>query len=166
MNEFPNNVLGQSEDKERIRKRLIDYRLLNEEISNENERYERIEDKIYSLGGSGISDMPKNKGSVYDRISDAVSKKVDLEKRIKKLIAQRDAEEVALENLIRLLEKPNERAVIRMRYLDNEEWEDVQMLLFGKCKDFIDNYENYKQKMFRLHTAALEHLSEHELLEV
>ena len=158
-------VLGQSKDiaKQKsicaMKKRLCEYRSLNKQIDNEIERLERMEDKLYSLGSPTMSDMPKSKNSVYDKMADRVARKVDLEATIKELISYRNSERITIEGMVRRLRNADERAVIRMRYLDLEEWEDILYMLFGSKKDYDDKYDNYKQRMFRLHSAAISDMS-------
>ncbi len=131
MKENPSLVHGQSEDTmdtravDAMRERLRDYRSLNKEIDNEIERLERMEMRITGVGSPVLSDMPKAPSTVYDRMADNVARKIDLEAEIKELIEQRDSERKAIAALTRKLKQVNERAVIRMRYLDNEDWEDI-----------------------------------------
>lgn len=166
MKENPAIVLGQSGDTAKqksalvMKDRLCEYRSLNKEIDNEIERLERMEDKLYSLGSPALSNMPKSKSSVYDKIADRVAMKVDLEATIKELISYRDSERIAIEVMVRRLRNADERAVIRMRYLDLEEWDDILYMMFGDKKDYNEKYDNYKQRMFRLHSAAIEELAE------
>lgn len=165
MKDNPNLVHGQSADAlekgeiDAMKERLRDYRSMNKEIENQIERLERMEMKISSIGSPVLSDMPKSSSAVYDRMASSVARKVDFENEIKELIAERDSERCSLESLIRQLKKPDERAVIRMRYLDIEDWEDILMMIFGGQRDFNDKYDNYKQRMFRLHSAAISNMA-------
>lgn len=165
MKDNPNLVRGQSADAlekgeiDAMKERLRDYRSMNKEIENQIERLERMEMKISSIGSPVLSDMPKSPSTVYDRMASSVARKVDFENEIKELIAERDSERRSLESLIRQLKKPDERAVIRMRYLDIEDWEDILMMIFGGQRDFNDKYDNYKQRMFRLHSAAISNMA-------
>lgn len=165
MKDNPNLVHGQSADAlekgeiDAMKERLRDYRSMNKEIENQIERLERMEMKISSIGSPVLSDMPKSPSTVYDRMASSVARKVDFENEIMELIAERDAERRSLESLIRRLKKPDERAVIRMRYLDSEDWEDILMMIFGGQRDFNDKYDNYKQRMFRLHSAAISNMA-------
>lgn len=165
MKEIPSDVHGRSKDEkqkekfEAMRKRLSAYRTLNEEIDNEIERLDRMQMKATSVGSQVLSDMPKSQSSVYDRMADAVARIISLENEIKQLVYERDEERKAIEDLVRSLGKAGERAIIRSRYLDLEEWEDVQFVLFGNKADFNDRYDEYKQRMFRWHRTAIENLA-------
>lgn len=159
-------VQGQSEDTkqkemfEAMRKRLSAYRTLNEEIDNEIERLDRMQMKATSVGGSNFTGMPKAPSPVYDRMADAVARIIDLETEIKELVKQRDDERKSIEALVKLLDKAGERAIIRSRYLDLEDWEDVLFVLFGGKSDFDDKYDEYKQRMFRWHRSAITNLAQ------
>lgn len=159
--ENPQCVRGQFSDIEQremfgsMRKRLADYRTLNEEIDNEIERLERMKERASSVSSSNLSGMPKAPSPVYDRMADMVTRIIDLENEIKDLVRERDEERKAIEALVKRLDKAGERAVIRSRYLDLEEWEDVQFVLFGSKTDFDDKYDDYKQRMFRWHRSAI-----------
>lgn len=163
--ENPQIVQGQSEDItqkemfEAMRKRLAAYRTLNEEIDNEIERLDRMQMKATSVSSPNLSGMPKAPSPVYDRMADTVARIVDLETEIKELVRQRDDERKSIEALVKLLDKAGERAIIRSRYIDLEEWEDVQFVLFGNKSDFDDKYDDYKQRMFRWHRAAISNLA-------
>lgn len=164
--ENPQLVRGQSEDTEQkemveaMRKRLAAFRTLNEEIDNELERLDRLETKAGSAGGSNLTGMPKAPSPVYDRMADMVCRIIDLKNEIQLLVNERDKERDAIEALVKKLDKAGERAIIRSRYLDLEEWEDVQFVLFGSKADFDDKYEDYKQRMFRWHRSAVSNLAQ------
>ena len=64
----------------------------------------------------------------------------------------------ALEALIRRLPNADRRLVLRLRYLDSEEWEDVLFIAYGGKPDFNEKYDNYKQRVFRHHKQALAEL--------
>ena len=158
-------VRGQSEDsrenreRESMKLRLLNYIDLNREIDNQIERLERMHDRAQSPSGPNLSGMQKSSNAVSDRMADAVTKMLTLEEEIGDLIEKRDNEQKGIEALVKKLKKADEKAVIRMRYLDIEDWDDVQFMLFGSREDYNEKYENYKQRMFRLHSSAITHLS-------
>lgn len=138
-----------------MKTRLLEYRDLNREIENQIERLERLEVKMYSPSSPNLSGMPKTPSSVRDKFIDNIARKDELEAKIRKLISLRDSERKAIESLAGKLRKPDERAVICMRYIDSEEWDDIITMLFGVTKDSDDDYDNYKQRVFRLHSSAI-----------
>ncbi len=163
--ESPQIVRGQSVDTEQrdmfeaMRKRLAAFRTLNEEIDNEIERLERLEDRASSASSPNLTGMPKAPSPVQDRMAYMVAQIVDLKSEIEELVMERETERKAIEALVKQLDKACERAVIRSRYLDLEEWEDVQFVLFGSKADFGDKYDDYKQRMFRWHRSAIYNLA-------
>ena len=145
-------------DYDRMKRRLNAFRDLNKEIRYELDRLERLEEKATSPSSPVLSGMPRSPGFTNTAIPDKVSKIVELRNEIEELVSFRDSEEVAINTMIGFLVKPEERAVIRIRYLDNEDWEDVLFVLFGAEKDLNDKYEEYKQKMFRWHRSAIQNM--------
>ncbi len=142
-----------------MKNRLQQFRLLNREIDNSIERLELLQMKATSPHGMNLTGTPKKPPSIGDTLSYKASYIVDLENEIKQLIERRDQEERFIESLVKKLNKPDERFVIRLRYLDGEEWEDVIMLLYGDKPDYNINLDNYKQRAYRLHRSAIEKLS-------
>jgi uncharacterized protein (UPF0335 family) len=52
------------------------------------------------------------------------------------------------------------RAVIRMRYLDLCDWNEVNEMMFSRTKeDFFDRESSYLKRIFRIHKKALEELT-------
>lgn len=143
-----------------MRRRLNDYRLLNKEIDNDIERLERLQMKAYAPSSPNLTGMPKAPSSTFDRLADIAAKIADLQTEIDSLMKERDQERHNIEDLVKMLPNPDERAVIRLRYLDSEEWVDIIVVLFGYKDDYDDKYDNYKQRVFRLHSSAVSKLSE------
>lgn len=134
------------------------YRDLNREIDLQIERLEQMEAKAGSPSTPNLSGMPKGSSFQHDRIADTVARIADLRSEIDSLIAERDAEQKALEALIRRLPNADRRLVLRLRYLDSEDWEDVLFIAYGGKPDFNEKYDNYKQRVFRHHKQALTEL--------
>lgn len=144
---------------EEMKVRLQDFKSLNRDIDNNIERLERLELRMYSVSSPNLSGMPKAPSSVPDKFAELVGRKDELVGKIKLLIAKRDAERVSLESILAKLRNPDERAVINMRYIDSEEWSDIIEMLFGVREDEDDDYDNYKQRAFRLHSSAIEKMA-------
>lgn len=138
-----------------MKNRLLYYIDLNREIERESDRLERLEDKATSPSSPSLSGMPKAPTYSGDRMADTVGKIADLRRRINKLIDERNREKDQIETLVQSLNKSDERAVIRNRYLDLEDWDEVMFVLFGGETDFNERYDEYKQKMFRWHRSAI-----------
>lgn len=154
------NAPADTNGTEAMKTRLLEYRDLNREIENQIERLERLEEKMYSPSSPNLSGMPKAPSSVRDKFTDDIVRKDELEKKIRKLISLRDRERKAIEGLAGRLRNPDERAVICMRYIDSEEWDDIIAMLFGVSKESDDDYDNYKQRIFRLHSSAISKMTQ------
>lgn len=141
-----------------IATRFKAYKDLNREIELQIERLERMEDKAAAPSSPNLSGMPKSSSPQQDRLASDVSKIVDLKTEIQKLMERRDTERKLLDGLISRLQNPDKKTVLRLRYIDAEEWEDVLFVVFGGKEDFSEKYDNYKQRIFRYHKAALEEL--------
>lgn len=134
------------------------YRDLNREIDLQIERLEQMEAKAGSPSTPNLSGMPKSSNFQHDRMTDVVARIADLRSEIDSLIVERDAEQKALDALIRRLQNADKRLVLRLRYLDSEEWEDVIFIAYGGKPDFNEKYDSYKQRVFRYHRQALTEL--------
>lgn len=55
---------------------------------------------------------------------------------------------------------PDQRAVLRVRYLDLEGWTGVTEVLFGARDDFEDRQESYLRRVHKIHGKALAALAE------
>lgn len=55
---------------------------------------------------------------------------------------------------------PDQRAVLRVRYLDLERWEGVVEVLFGQRDDYEDRQESFLRRVHKIHGSALAALAE------
>ena len=145
---------------EKIKKRLGKYTDLLQEIDNQKKRLDIMEETYGTPAGPNLSGMPKPKGSVSDPTGGAVSKKLDLEEKIKEKEAEERASREYIEQIIEQLEVANERAVVRLRYFDRMEWPDVTFLLFGDRADYIDKMDIYQNRTYKIHGRALWRMAE------
>ena len=125
------------------------------EIDNQIERIERMEALMTSPTGPNLSGMPRASGSTGDRVAMQVARKMELEETIKETIEAEQAERKAIEEMVQQIKKPDERAVIRLRYFDRAEWPEICQILYGEAEDFEENTESYMRKIFRVHGTAL-----------
>jgi len=128
------------------------------EIDNQIERLEYIEATMSSAASPELSGMPKSPGVKNDRTAMLVIRKMELEETIKEAIDAEADERAAIELLIQQLKKPDERAVIRLRYFDRAGWSEICKMLFNEAEDFEENVDNYMRRTFRLHGKALVNL--------
>ena len=142
-----------------IKQRLKDFSDLELDILNQIERLERIDAKMTSTSAKVMTGMPGGGSSSADKLTFMVAKKDDIEKKVKAMIAKRDAEKKVLDELINRLRKANERSVIQMRYYDNESWNEINYMVFGRNKDFEEREDTFLRRVHIIHGSALLNLS-------
>lgn len=160
MNSSEQKLTSEVDEMKKMKQRLIEYKELNADIENSIERLERLEEKMYSISPQMFSDIPRGSVSSNNKFLNLIEKKDELERKIRTLIEKRDTESMLLEKIVDSLKKSNEKAVIYLRYFDDEEWEKIIEMLFGDCKNFERNYDCYRQKVFRLHSSAIANMSQ------
>lgn len=150
---------GQPKTK-RIKERLHRYTALLRDIDNQRERLDRMEATIGSPSGPDLSGMPRPQGGVSNPVAAAVEKKMELEAKIRQKEVEEKAERRAIEAMTELMDDPDERLTIQLKYLDRAEWPDVTFALYGNRPDFADKADAYQRRMYRVHGRALLSLAE------
>lgn len=140
---------------ERAKKRLAAYRDLQQTIDYKTERLARMAEKLTSIGSPQISDMPKAPSGPGDRMTEAIARKVDLEREIQQDIAKERAEYEAISLIASAMTKPDERTVIQLRYLDGAKWDEIAEVLYQQRDDYVDKSDYYLRQTFRKHGTAL-----------
>ena len=102
----------------RIKERLHRYTALLRDIDNQRERLDRMEATIGSPSGPDLSGMPRPQGGVSNPVAAAVEKKMELEAKIRQKEAEEKAERRAIEAMTELMDDPDERLTIQLKYLD------------------------------------------------
>ena len=105
-----------------IKERLGKYTRLLREIDNQYERLGRMEISMAAPPGPDMTGMPRGSGTPTDRTGMMVLRKMELEEQIEERLAEEREERAALEAMIRQVENPDERAVLRLRYFDRADW--------------------------------------------
>lgn len=143
-----------------IKERLAAYTAMLRRIDNQIERVERMEATMTSPKAQRLDGMPHAGGVAGDRMADMVARKEELEAKVREAIAEERAEHALLDAMAEALPKPDETAVIQLRYFDRMSWPDVTDALFGDRPDYLDKYESYMRRTLRIHGAALVGLAE------
>ena len=104
--------------------------------------------------------MPGGGTAAGDRMTVNIARKIELEKSLEGDEKAIKEERAQLERLIRKVKKPDERAVIRMKYFDGMGWTDIADALFRKMPDFNKAARLYLDKAYKLHGTALLSLAE------
>lgn len=102
---------------------LIKYHKVKQEIFQIKEKLAEIEETYTQVKAMKIDGLPKSR-SVNDYIADAIIKIEELKDVYNKKISQILEFQIRIENAIDELE-PEERILIRKRYIDGLKWEEV-----------------------------------------
>ena len=143
-----------------IKERLGEYTRLLREIDNQYERLGLMEMTMAAPPGPSMTGMPRGSGTPSDRTSLMVMRKMELEEQIEERLAEEREERAALEAMIRQVENPDERAVLRLRYFDRADWDGICAVLFSDRQDYLDRLDSYQNRTYKAHGRALLRLAE------
>ncbi|MBD5469224.1 MAG: DUF1492 domain-containing protein [Lachnospiraceae bacterium] len=141
-----------------IKRRLQDYTERRRDFENENERYIRLYQAAHSPKTPRFDAIRKGSPD-KDLMGNQVAELIEMEKDLKSEQEAIIEERKQLQRLIKKLKKADERAVIRMKYLDGMDWVDIAAALYRKQKDYKVAEQAYLDKAYKLHGAALLSLS-------
>lgn len=125
------------------------------ELQDELQRYELDQGcSYYGKSPSDIDGMPHAHGGISDRTFNNAVNAGDTT-LIRELRADIAEEEIEIEKAVRLLNRACQKSVIRYKYYNCLEWDDVAFYMYGNRRDYVDKAEYYKQKAQKVHGAAL-----------
>lgn len=139
---------------------LTEYSEKERDIDNQIERLERFSAKMTGVGAQVISGMPRAPGTTGDRIGGMVAQKEELEASIRSDVTKQSKKREAIEGVLAKLRHSDERAVIRMRYIDRESWNTVAELMFGSLDDYEGKEDTYLRRVHKVHGAALQNMAQ------
>lgn len=142
-----------------IKRKLEHYATFQRRIDNQIERLEYLESTMGSPSSPNLSGEPSGGGDGTSKTERRVIEKMELESQIRGMIAAEAAERKELEALIALMEKPDEQAVIQMRYFDRAKWWAVSAALFGEDPDYDEHEQRHLKRTFKIHGSALQALA-------
>lgn len=138
------------------KQQLKDYKRLREEIECEQERLEMMEIKILGISSKNSDGMPRSSSSEYDKMATQIAYKTDIENNLAQLLQKEKSKRMEIEKeIVERLEYPDERMLIRLRYIDGLSWREISELLFSKRRDYYEDEEKYKRRVYRIHGNAL-----------
>lgn len=136
---------------------LIRHRNNRLELADEKARLNEINENKGGLTSPQITGMPHGSGT-SDPVCDEAINATDLQAYVYELSGMIEEENCFIEKHIRRLDEPKQKQVIRLRYISCMDWDDVLFNMFGDNRNFIDNYDSYKRRMFALHRKAIDNL--------
>lgn len=143
-----------------IKERFGKYTRLLREIDNQYERLGRMEISMAAPPGPDMTGMPRGSGTPTDRTGMMVLRKMELEEQIEERLAEEREERAALEAMIRQVENPDERAVLRLRYFDRADWDGICAVLFSDRQDYLERIDSYQNRTYKAHGRALLRMAE------
>lgn len=149
---------------EQLKRWLESYQERQRDLDATYERLERLESKLTSPRSAALTGLPGAAASDPDRLAHALAELEELRtENRKRAAALRDLRH-RIEGAVCLIDGPgwpNRRAVLRMRYIDGEQWETIAWLLFGRDPDFQTKQDSYIRRAFKIRKAALRKLAAH-----
>ena len=151
-NERPRNT-------EAVKMKLRSYGKLQRKIDYQITRLENLVETIDTLPSTNFSGMPSGTHDGTTKAERYVERKDELERKIDRMIQEEQELRKELEDLIALLDNPDEQAILEIKYIDGVDWPDVSWSLFHEADDYEENPERYMKRTFRIHGVALQRLA-------
>lgn len=128
------------------------YRAIVLEVGQLKEQLQALESSIYSPKGQRFTSTPRSPSGYRSTMDSAVDRHIQLYNKYATELADKEALQLAIETAIASLADPDERVVMRERYIKAQEWPTVVRKL---------QKEGYSERtIYRLHGTALFKLKE------
>lgn len=128
------------------------YRALVIEVGQLQEQLKILESSLYSPKGQRFTSTPRSPSGYRSTMDGAVDRHIHLYNKYAAELADKESQQLAIETAIASLADPDERVVMRERYIKAQEWPVVIRKL---------QKEGYSERtIFRLHGTALLKLKE------
>lgn len=124
-------------------------------IDQQLEKLRTLRARMTSIAAQEITDMPRAPSSPKDRMSEYMVRVDELERSIKMCIEIQDFCKATLQELIKKLESPKQRKIIKLRYLYGMEWSDVTRECYKDKPDYDVKLQAYQKRVYRDHERAL-----------
>lgn len=125
------------------------------ELEDELRRYELMNGESFYRSPAGNDGMPHASGGINDSTANSIIRKLDSSNLIGQLQRMIQQEEEMIEAVIALLPKAKQKTVIRIKYYQRYDWDDVALFMYGDMMDYARNTEKYKKKALNIHGTAL-----------
>ena len=125
------------------------------ELEDELRRYELMNGVSFYRSPADNDGMPHASGGISDTTANAIIKQLDSSNLINYLEKTIRQEEAEIEAVLALIPKARQKTVIRIKYYQRYDWDDVALFMYGDKMDYVRNAEKYKTKAQKIHGAAL-----------
>lgn len=139
---------------------LNSFKDLQDQIDYEEGRLAFLEDAADSpsspnfSGSSGSGGIESSSKQSRDYI-----KREELKEKLSNLNEEESRLRELIEELIRHVKNPKQKAALEMRYLDGASWKAVNVVIHGDEPDFDDLEESYLDATYKIHGRALQSLA-------
>lgn len=141
--------------------RLDSYAKLCIEIRNTHERLVRMDSRALSPSAPVIANAPS--GVMADKMGWRLSMREEVEAELDALLADRRCQYTQLESLVKRLDCPHEKQVIRLHFFDGMTWTEAAEVMFGHMGDIEENPERYIRRVHRVCERAIAHMEDLEV---
>lgn len=141
---------------------LLELRAAITDAELTEERLDTLRSRAESARTASISGLPHTAVEAVDRIGVIVAQIEELAAENARLwtkVSELRREREAAIKQIQGHGWPEQRAVLRLRYIDLETWNDLTFALFGSKKDYVEREDSYLRRAYKLHGKALYELA-------
>jgi hypothetical protein len=149
----------QPKETDAIKSKLAHYAGFQRLIDNQIARLETLAASMGSPASPNLTGMPAGGGDGSSKQERQVLRKIELEEKIRGMIAEEAEIRAQIVELVEQLENPDERTVIELRYLDHQNWWSVSTTIFGEEADYDEHEKRYLKRTFKIHGSALQSLA-------
>lgn len=150
---------GQPKETDEIKELLAEYTNLQKRIDRTEKRLECLELTMGAPSTASYSGMPGGSRDNSSKVERAYIKIEELREKLAGMNAEENRRREEIEDMIELMEKPNEQTVIEMHYLDNAKWWPICEALYEDEPDYEENEKRYLKRTFKIHGSALQSLA-------
>lgn len=148
---------------ESVKTWLLELRAAITDAELTEERLDTLRSRAESARTASLSGLPHAAGETIDRVGVIVAHIEELAEenaRLWKRASELRREREAAIKQIHGHGWPEQRAVLRLRYIDLETWNDLTFALFGSKKDYVEREESYLRRAYKIHGKALYELAQ------
>ena len=138
---------------------LKKYLNFQKRIDNTEKRLAALELTKYDTAHPNLSGMPGGSGDSGGRQERTYITIEELRQKLGDLNEEENCYREEIEEMVELMEKPDEQTVTEMRYLDKVGWSVISVALFGEEPDYDEYEKRYLKRTFKLHGSALQSLA-------
>lgn len=149
----------QPKETDAIKALLAAFTKLRKRIDNTEKRLEALELSVGAPSTPSYSGMPGGGGESTSAQERYMIKKGEIQEKLDNMYAEENRRREEIEDLIELMEKPNEQTVIEMHYLDGTKWRVISVALYGDKPDYDEHEKRYLKRTFKIHGSALQSLA-------